>query len=187
MRDVDGVIYMDAETPLFVHQYSHAWLDFRGRRDRYANYYRNSQRATEAHRQFCIDLAPKFPWFGPDMWGVTASDSQEGYRDWGSAAAQMDGTLVPCAAGGSMVFLPEECGNVLQTMMDRYGKSVWTRYGFVDAFQPAAKWWSPDVLGIDLGIMLLMAENTRTNSVWQIMMATPSIQRAMDAVGLAKV
>jgi len=187
MREVDGVIYMDAETPLFVHQYSHAWLDFRGRRDRYANYYRNSQRATQAHRQFCIDLAPKFPWFGPDMWGVTASDSRGGYRDWGAAAAQIDGTLVPCAAGGSIAFLPEECELVLETMLSRYGKNIWSRYGFVDAFQPEEKWWSPDVLGIDLGIMLLMAENTRSNAVWDVMMSTPEVRRAMDAVSLVKI
>ena len=187
MRDIDGVIYIDADTPLFVHQYSHAWLDFRERRDRYANYYRNSQRATEAHRQFCIDLAPKYPWFGPDMWGITASDSRTGYRDWGAAMEQVDGTLVPCAAGGSIAFLPDECGRVLRNMMDRYGKNIWSRYGFVDAFQPAAKWWGPDVLGIDLGIMLLMAENSRTNSVWNAMMSMPEIQRAMAAVELVKV
>ena len=187
MRDVDGVIYIDSDTPLFVHQYSHAWLDFRHRRDRYANYYRNSQRATQAHRQFCIDLAPAFPWYGPDMWGITASDSREGYRDWGAAAAQIDGTLVPCAAGGSIAFLPDECGRVLRTMMDRYGKNVWSRYGFIDAFQPGAKWWSPDVLGIDVGIMLLMTENTRNESVWQVMTSAPEVTRAMDAVGLVKV
>ncbi len=187
MRDIGGVIYIDSETPLFVHQYSHAWLDFRGRRDRYANYYRNSQRATQAHRQFCIDLAPKFPWYGPDMWGVTASDSRRGYRDWGSTPGQVDGTLVPCAAGGSIAFLPDECGRVLSTMMDRYSKNVWSRYGFVDAFQPEANWWSPDVIGIDLGIMLLMTENSRNCSVWDVMMATPEVKRAMDAVGLVKV
>jgi hypothetical protein len=186
MRDVDGVIYIDDETPLFVHQYSHAWLDFRGRRDRYANYFRNSQRATQAHRQFCMDLEPRFPWFGPNMWGVTASDSRTGYRAWGAAAAKIDGTLVPCAAGGSIAFLPDECQAVLHTMMDRYGKNVWSRYGFIDAFHPGAKWWGPDVLGIDLGIMLLMTENSRTNSVWNAMMSTPEIQRAMDAVNLVK-
>jgi hypothetical protein len=187
MREVDGVFYIDAKTPLFVHQYSHAWLDFRGRRDRYANYYRNSQRATQAHRQFCISLADKFPWFGPDMWGITASDSRRGYRAWGAAAAQIDGTLVPCAAGGSIAFLPEECVLVLKTMMRRYGNNVWGRYGFVDAFQPQENWWGPDVLGIDLGIMLLMTENARTNSVWDVMMSTPEVQRAMTAVDLVKV
>jgi hypothetical protein len=121
------------------------------------------------------------------MWGITASDSRTGYRDWGATAAQLDGTLVPCAAGGSIVFMPEECTTVLQTMMDRYGKNIWNRYGFVDAFQPAANWWNPDVLGINLGIMLVMAENFRSNMVWDVMMAAPEIQRAMHAVNLVKI
>jgi hypothetical protein len=187
MRDVDGYIYIDSTTPLFVHQYSHAWLDFRGRRDKYADYFRNSLRATEAHRQFCIDLSDKFPWYGPNMWGVTASDSRHGYRDWGSLPGHVDGTLVPCASGGSVAFLPRECGEVLRNMLDRYGNKVWTRYGFRDAFQPEANWWSPDVIGIDLGIMLIMAENARTGAVWNAMIGVPEVVRGMDAVGLKKV
>ena len=79
MRDFNGLFYIDAATPLFVHQYSHAWFDFRNREDRYANYFNNSQRATQAHRLYCMHLANKFPWYGPDMWGVTASDSRSGY------------------------------------------------------------------------------------------------------------
>ncbi len=70
--------YIDPDLPLFVHQYSHAWFDFRGRRDGYADYFRNSQIATAAHRQFCAGLAGRFPWFGPTMWGITASDSRSG-------------------------------------------------------------------------------------------------------------
>jgi hypothetical protein len=100
MRDFNGVFYIDAATPLFVHQYSHAWFDFRKRTDRYANYFSNSQRATQAHRLYCMGLADKFPWYGPDMWGVTSSDSRGGYRAWASPAAPADGTLVPCASGG---------------------------------------------------------------------------------------
>ena len=140
------------------------------------------------HRKGRLNLKDALPnTFGPQIWGITASDSRTGYRAWGAAAAQLDGTLVPCAAGGSIAFLPDECGRVLKTMMDRYGKNVWTRYGFVDAFQPDAKWWSPDVIGIDLGIMLIMAENSRRASVWDAMMTTPEVVRAMDAVGLKKI
>ena len=119
------------------------------------------------------------------MWGISASDSRYGYLDWGGpdtpANSRIDGTLVPCASGGSIVFLPDECGLVLQTMIDRYGSKVWTRYGFVDAFQPQAGWYGPDVLGIDLGIMLLMAENLRTGSVWSCMMQTPEARNGFQA------
>ena len=131
-----------------------------------------------------MDLSDKFPWYGPDMWGVTASDSRRGYRAWASPADKPDGTLVPCAAGGSIVFLPDRCGAVLQNMLDRYGAQVWSKYGFVDAFQPDAGWFSRYVIGINLGIMLLMAENSRSGAVWSAVMSSPEARRGMDSVGL---
>jgi hypothetical protein len=184
MRDYEGIFFIDAGAPLFVHQYSHAWFDFRDRRDHYADYFHNSIRATEAHRRFCLSYSREFPWYQPDMWGVTASDSRTGYRVWASAHVPPDGTLVPCAAGGSLVFMPQSCGTVLQNMFDRWGDKVWTKYGFVDAFHPKEQWYSRYVLGIDQGILLLMAENLRSGAVWNAVMATPEAKRAMDAVGL---
>ncbi|MFN7995247.1 MAG: glucoamylase family protein [Bryobacteraceae bacterium] len=180
MRDYQGIFYIDTSTPLFVHQYSHAWFDFRNRVDKYANYYRNSVRATEAHRLYCMQLSNEFPWYGPDMWGVTASDSRTGYRVWGSPANPPDGTLVPCASGGSLVFLPDLCGKVIRNMYEHYGQS-WSKFGFVDAFHPKDNWYSRYVLGIDIGIMLLMAENVRSGSVWSLVMGTPEAKRGMDA------
>jgi len=183
MRDFGGIFFIDDSTPLFVHQYSHAWFDFRGRVDKYANYFQNSARATQAHRLYCMGLASSYPWYGPDMWGVTASDSRKGYRVWCSASQAADGTLVPCAAGGSLVFLPDTCGAVLQNMYNRYGSS-WCKYGFVDAFHPKENWYSTDVLGIDLGIMLLMAENLRSAAVWERIMSTREAKRGMELAGL---
>ena len=184
MRDFQGIFYIDAAAPLFAHQYSHAWFDFRNRRDAYADYFHNSQRATHAHRLLCMTLAKEYPWYGPDMWGVTASDSPEGYSVRGSFAHPPDGTLVPCAAGGSIAFLPQTCGAVLQNMKDQHGDSIWCRYGFRDAFQPETGWHSPDVIGIDLGIMVLMAENRRSASVWDRVMSTAEARRAMSLAGL---
>ncbi|PWU09006.1 MAG: hypothetical protein C5B51_06790 [Terriglobia bacterium] len=187
MHDYQGVFFIDAGASLFVHQYSHAWFDFRGRRDAFANYFNNSVRATQAHRLFCLSYKEQFPWYGPDMWGVTASDSRMGYRAWCSENTPPDGTLVPCAAGGSLVFLPQICGAVLQKMYDDYGNKIWTKYGFRDAFHPKDKWYSRYILGIDQGIILLMAENMRSAGVWSAVMSTPEARRAMDAVGLATI
>jgi hypothetical protein len=178
-RNYNGITWIGSDTPLFTHQYSHAWFDFRGKRDRYADYFENSRRATEAHRLMCIGEARQYPWYGPDMWGVTASDTMSGYQAYNSP----DGMLVPCAAGGSVPFLPQECGMVLQTMLSRYGSKAWGRYGFVDAFQPGREWYSPDVIGIDLGIMLLMSENARSGAVWGEFMRAPEAQRGMHAAG----
>lgn len=184
MTAFEGIFFIDAGAPLFVHQYSHAWFDFRNRMDQYANYYINSQRATQAHRLYCMELTPQYPWFGPNMWGITASDSRRGYEAWVSPHNPPDGTLVPCAAGGSLGFLPQLAGTVLQNMYEWYGKRIWTKYGFRDAFHPLAGWYSPDVIGINLGITLLMAENYRSSAVWDQVMRTPEAKRAVAAAGL---
>jgi hypothetical protein len=179
--------FIQSRAPLFVHQYSHAWFDFRDKQDGWADYFVNSQRATIQHRDFCLQLKGRFPWIGEDMWGISTSDSRYGYIDWGGpgthANSKIDGTLVPCASGGSIVFLPDECSLVLETMLQRYGSRAWTRYGFVDAFHPQADWYGPDVIGIDLGIMLLMAENLRSGAVWKTIMSTPEAARGFRAAG----
>jgi hypothetical protein len=185
-RTYAGLKWIDSDTPLFTHQYSHAFFDFRNRRDKYADYYMNSRLATEAHRLHCVALSKQFPWYGNGLWGVTASDSRNGYSPWGGFDSRpaFDGTVVPCAAGGSLPFLPEPCMAVLETVFEKYGSSVWGRYGFSDAFHPQLNWTSPDVIGIDLGITLTMAENFRSGSVWNAMMSTPEAQRGMKAAGL---
>ena len=185
-----GTLYIESPAPLFVHQYSHAWFDFRGLRDGGIDYFQNSRLATVLHREFCIDLHERFPWFGEDMWGITASDSRYGYIDWGGpksrSNSKIDGTLVPCASGGSLVFLPDECSLVLETMLERYGNNIWSRYGFVDAFHPQANWWSPDVIGINVGISLLMAENYRSQAVWKAMMPALEVKRGIEAAQFKK-
>lgn len=187
-QEFDGLRFIGGKDPLFVHQYSHAWFDFRGRRDRYADYFENSRVATEAHRRFCLSLRPRFAHFSDDLWGITASDSAHGYVVWGGPPEHgpLDGTVVPCAAAGSLPFLPRACLRVLHHMRARYGERAWKRYGFVDAFNPQTGWFAPDVIGIDVGISLLMAENLRSEFVWRTFMGDDGVQRALDRVGLSK-
>ncbi|TAN35866.1 MAG: hypothetical protein EPN23_10015 [Verrucomicrobia bacterium] len=175
-----GMTYLQL-APLFVHQYSQAFVDFRDRHDGYADYWRNSELATRAQRQLCLDLRDKFPHYGPDCWGITSSDSPTGYRAWGGPppTPDVDGVVVPCAAGGSLPFAPPECLAVLRQLVTTYGERVWKPYGFVDAFNPRTGWYSPDVLGIDVGITLLMAENFRSGLIWRQFMSAPEIQRAL--------
>lgn len=175
-----GLTYLQL-APLFVHQFSHAFVDFRDQHDGYADYWRNSELATRAQRQLCLDLRAKFPHYSTDCWGITASDSPTGYRAWGGPppTPDVDGTVVPCAAGGSLPFAPAECLTVLRNIADKYGARVWKPYGFVDAFNPQTGWYSPDVLGIDVGILLLMAENQRSGLIWRAFMSAPEIQRGL--------
>ena len=177
--------------PLFMHQYSHAWVDFRNRRETRGDridYFQNSVAATVAHRAFCINLRYDFPDFGPDMWGITASDSAKGYLAWGGPPRDpdIDGTLVPSAAGGSLMFTPELATRALQTMKDKYGEKIYGKYGFVDAFNPKTGWVDTDVIGINVGVILLSAENARTGNIWRWFMQNREIPLAMNRVGLIK-
>ena len=181
-----GIEYISGNDPLFTHQYSQAWYDFRGKHDAYADFFENSAKATKAHKLFCLSLRDRFPDYGDDLWGITASDSARGYRAWGGppAIGDPDGTIVPCATGGSLPFLYDDCMKVLRNIRNRYGdKGAWGRYGFVDAFNPLKNWYNPDVIGIDLGITMLMAENKRTGFVWETFMKNKEAQTAMAKVG----
>jgi hypothetical protein len=182
----NGLTYISAADPLFVHQYSHAWFDFRNKQDQFANYFTNSVMATQAHEAFCIGLGTPY---SQNYWGISASDSQHGYTAWGgpNAAGQsfggVDGSVVPNAAAGSLPFLSTDCLRTVRALKDNYGSQAWGRYGFCDAFHPAANWYDPDVLGIDLGIGVLMAENFRTGFVWNTFARNPEVGIAMQRAG----
>lgn len=182
-----GHDYISGAPPLFVHQYSQAWIDFRNRRERISprtNWFVNSVEATLAHRQFCIDLKSRFPGYSENVWGITASDSARGYRAWGGppATRDIDGSVVPCAAGGSLMLAPEICLPALMEMRRAFGDRIYQRYGFVDAFHPTNGWTDRDVIGIDVGITLLSAENLRTGKVWKWFMRNRQISRAMTEI-----
>ena len=182
--EYDGLRYVGWFAPLFIHQYSQAWFDFRGKKDRYADYFQNSVIATDVHRRFCVELNTEFSDYSNALWGITASDSEKGYVIWGGPPAMgpIDGTVVPCAAGGSLPFLPQDTMRVLRTIHDHYPKAL-CRYGFVDAFNPLTDWYDTDVIGIDTGITMLMAENSRTGFLWDTFMKNPEAQRGMEIAG----
>jgi hypothetical protein len=182
--EYDGLRYIGSYAPLFVHQFSQAWFDFRGKRDKYADYFENSVIATDVHRRFCLELSEQFPDYSNALWGITASDSAKGYVVWGGPPAMgpIDGTVVPCAPGGSLPFLPAATMRVLRTIREHY-PNAWCRYGFVDAFNPLTNWYDTDVIGIDQGITMVMAENARTGFVWEMFMKNPEAQRGMENAG----
>lgn len=181
-----GLRYIGSPAPLFVHQFSHAWFDFHGVNDRYANYFDNSLLATEAHRRFCLDYRDLG--YREDLWGITASDSVNGYTVWGGppTLGPVDGTVVPCAAAGSLPFLPGECLRVLHTLKAEFGDRLWQRYGFADAFNPRTGWVARDVIGIDLGITLLMAENVRTGFVWDTFKKNKFARQGMERANFSR-
>lgn len=182
--EYDGLRYIGSYGPLFIHQYSQAWFDFRGKRDAYADYFVNSIVATEVHRLFCLELAKQFPDYTDDLWGISASDSEYGYVAWGGPPAMgpIDGTVVPSAPGGSLPFLPQATLRVLKSIKNGYPRA-WCRYGFINAFNPLKNWYDTDVVGIDTGITMIMAENLRTSFVWNTFMKNPEAQRGFQRAG----
>ncbi len=141
--------------PLFGHQYSHLWIDFRNIQDEYMrekgiDYFENSRRATLAQREYAKDNPNNFAGYGENVWGLTASDGpgnttvqvsgQErefrGYWARGAAKGDIrdDGTIAPTAVGGSVPFAPDATISALKTMRSRYGEHLFGQYGFYDAF-----------------------------------------------------
>jgi hypothetical protein len=183
--EYDGLRYVGSFAPLFIHQYSQAWFDFRGKRDKYADYFKNSITATKVHKKFCLELSKQFPDYSEDLWGITASDSKYGYVVWGGPPEMgpIDGTIVPSAPAGSLPFLPQDTLRVLKNIRTRFGDKAWCKYGFVNALNPLTGWYDTDVVGIDTGITMLMAENLRTGFLWSTFMKNPEAQRGLDRAG----
>ena len=205
--------------PLFGHQYSHAWIDFRGVADpwlraRGIDYFENSRRATLAQRRYAIDNPGGFTGYGPNDWGLTACDGPidgkftidgrlrefHTYEARGASHTEVidDGTLSPSAVAGSLPFAPEVVVPALRHMRATYGPELYSRFGFVDAYNPTFKldqktpqgrvnpalgWFDTDYLGIDEGPILLMIENFRSGLVWRSMRHNPHLRRGLRAAG----
>jgi hypothetical protein len=191
--------------PLFGHQFSQAFIDYRGIVDEYMkdkgiDYFENSRRATYVQRQYATDN-PK-DWIGYDSlcWGVTASDGPTekynfgdkmflGYAGRGTSGPDYnyfdDGTVAPYASLSSLPFAPEIVLPTIKSMNEKFGKKLWGKYGYYDAFNPTAKWIDDDFLGIDEGPMLIMIENFRTGLVWNYVMKDPIIQKGLNRLGFA--
>jgi len=175
--------------PLFGHQYSHCWIDFRHVADRYmtnrnSTYFENSRRATIAQRAYCIANPSHRAGYSSNVWGLTACDAPTGYAAHGAPPAQNDdGTIAPTAPGGSMPFAPEYCLPALRYIYTQLRTNIWTAYGFKDAFNLRYNWYGPDELGIDQGPIVIMIENYRTQRVWRLFMKNPEVQRGLQLAG----
>ena len=205
--------------PMFGHQYSHAWIDFREIRDEYmseknSDYFINSTKAAYAQRQYAIANPGRWEAYGENIWGLTASDGPgnfvklyrgslrefRGYSARGVAVNHSfdDGTLAPTALGGSLPFAPEIIVPALGEIYERYGEHLYAEYGFLDAFNPSFRfnetpqsgviidglgWIGTDYIGIDQGAILLMAENYRTELIWDYMKMNTYIQSGLRKAG----
>lgn len=189
--------------PLFGHQFSQSFIDFRGIADKYMNekgidYFENSRRATYVQRKYAIDNP--YGWVGYDSlcWGISASDGPGdkynfddkkflGYAGRGTSGPGFnyfdDGTIAPYASLSSLPFAPEIVLPTIKSINEKYGYKLWGRYGYYDSFNPTARWFNDDFIGIDEGPMLIMIENFRTGLVWRYVMKDPIIQKGLNRLG----
>ena len=178
--------------PLFGHQYSHCWIDFRNIQDLYMRnhgitYAENTRRATLAQQAYCVANPGGFAGYSDSLWGITAGDDPDvGYQARGAPPTQNDnGTLSPTAVAGSLPFAPEICLPTLRNMYENY-PLLWGTYGFKDAFNPGhlpSPWYDTDFLGIDQGPIVLMIENFTGNNIWNRFMQIPAIQNGLSRAG----
>ncbi|HRW04623.1 MAG TPA: glucoamylase family protein [Caldilineaceae bacterium] len=198
--------------PLFIHQFSHMWVDFRQIQDAYMrrqgiDYFENSRRATYLQQQYAIDNPHQFARYGEFCWGITACDGPEddcevdgelrhffGYLARGAPLGPDDGTLAPWAAVASLPFAPEIVLPTLRYLAELHLQTA-TPYGFKCSFNPtypvhtedgkreALGWVSPWHLGINQGPIVIMTENYRSGLVWQLMRSCPYLALGLQRAG----
>ena len=214
--------------PLFGHQYTHVWVDFRGIRDDYMrahdlDYFENSRRATYTQRRYAIANPKHWLGYGKNIWGMSASDGpgavtedslghQIPFLSYAARGVGLrriidDGTIAPTAAISSLPFAPEIVLPAAHEMYQRFGSSIYSTYGFYDAFNvsfhdaAAAQhaqsgtasqsataspgWVDPDYIGIDEGPILAMIENYRSDLIWRVMRGSPYLREGLARAGFS--
>ena len=181
--------------PLFGHQYSHCWIDFRYINDAYMTskgitYFENSRRATLAQRIYAIKNPLGRVGYSDSLWGLTASDGPANSYNARGAPPTMndDGTITPTAALSSIPFAPDSTIPVMHKLWNTYKTELWGPYGFKDAMNLTANpdWFDSDYLGIDQGPIVLMIENYRNSSVWNRFMMNTQVKAGLAAAGFTR-
>ena len=195
--------------PLFIHQFSHIWIDFRGiqddyMRDRQIDYFENSRRATYVHRLYAIANPAQYEGYGENSWGITASDGPGpatymfkgkkrrffGYKARGAPFGPDDGSIAPSAVAASLPFAPEIVLPAL-THFETLELRDNNAYGFRAAFNahvasrcgPSQLWISPFQFGINQGPLLLMLENYRTGLIWNLLRQSSYLVEGLRRAG----
>ncbi len=180
-----GYIYLPGE-PLFVYQYPQAFLNLRGLEDAYANYWNNTTLACDRNHQFAVSNSGYFLTYQNGVWGLSASDGPFGYRAYGASEVNHDGTIAPYAAVACIPFTPETSLAGIRALLTNYGSRVWREYGFVSALNENENWYSREHIGIDQGDILLMIANYQDGFVWNLFMANPHLQNALNIMGFVE-
>lgn len=195
--------------PLFIHQLSHMWIDFRGLQDAYmrkhnSDYFENSRRAIYVQQQYAIRNPRNFKGYGEYVWGLTASDGPGpitrkikgksvrffDYNARGVPNGPDDGTLAPWAVVASLPFAPEIVLPSIQYFDETFPEMT-SKYGFKCSFNPTfatgahKEWISKGYYGLDQGPIVLMIENYRSELLWRLMRRCPYVVEGLRGAGFA--
>jgi hypothetical protein len=163
--------------PLFFSHYSFLGLNPRGLKDRYADYWEQNKNHTLINREHCIKNPNKFKGYGADCWGLTASDTYNGYA--AHSPTEDLGTISPTAALSAFPYTPEYSMQALKHFYFKLGDQIWSEYGFVDAFNESKNWVAKSHLAIDQGPIIVMIENYRSGLLWKLFMSCNEVQNGL--------
>lgn len=190
-----STFYNSIGGPLFTHQFSHAFIDFRNILDKDGiDWFENSVKASKAQYEYAKDNPFRFQTYRGEAWGLTASAGPKGYRAYGvssfytpGSTENEDGTVAPCAALGSIVFTSAESLAALNHFMEEV-PDLKGKYGLHDAYNEhvSPHWVADHYIGIDKGITLMMIENYRSGLLWKLFMQNEHIQRGIDMLGFVR-
>jgi len=167
--------------PLFFSQYSFLGLDPRGLKDRYADYWEQNKNHTLINRAYCVDNPKDFKGYGPDAWGLTASDTYNGYA--AHSPTEDNGTITPSAALSAFPYTPQYSMQALKHFYDKIGDRIWSEYGFTDAYNETRNWYATSHLAIDEGPIIVMIENYRSGLLWKLFMSCPEVKMGLKKLG----
>jgi hypothetical protein len=183
-RDFYGInlpLGYDYGGPLFFAHYSFLGLDPRNLQDEYADYWEQNVNHSVINWSYSADNPNNYVGYSEDIWGLTASDNQNGY----SAHSPTNdlGVITPTAAISSIPYTPEQSMDAIRSFYYYLGDRLWGPYGFYDAFNPTAGWYANSYLAIDQGPIIVMIENYRTGLLWDLFMSAPEIQEGLLKLG----
>ena len=174
----------DLGGPLFFAHYSFLGLDPRGLSDDYAGYWDQNVAHARINYEYCRANPGAHAGYGPQCWGLTASDVPGGYA--ASSPSHDGGVIAPTAALASYPYVPGESLAALRTFYYMYGDRLWGEYGFKDAFCPDRGWFASSYIAIDQGPVVVMIENGRTGLLWRCFMQHPDIASGLAKLGFAR-
>jgi hypothetical protein len=170
--------------PIFIHQMPEGFFNLANQRDCLGyDYWVSSTNAMKMHRKYCSDYAASRQTYAKQYWGLNASDGPFGYTAYGAPDGPEDGTVSPTGAISSITFTPDAAAAITRSLYENLGTVLWGKYGFGNAFNIDHNWYDPEVIGIDLGMVLVAIENYRTGLVWNLMNSHYAVGPALRAAG----